>query len=628
MRCLWGTAWKSVLLMAMAAAVIQGRVWLWPPLHADDDRPTTSGQVTSFDPELPRPAPPPSGFITSMACAECHADIYATYSQTGMYQSLAPLSTAPVIEDYTTRNSFDAPTSTHFRGRTSYFATRTDDVIRHREVWQDDDGREVYDQGVQVDYCMGSGHRGRSYLMRRGDMLFMSPMTWYSTGRKWDYSPGYEIRDWRFERRVLDGCLACHAGQVAADRERPDRYHQPPFIEHGIGCERCHGPGESHARHHHASSEGADPLLNLTSLSPRQRDQICNQCHLLGVERVLRYGRSEFDFRPGDDLSDIWVTFLHSQDDKDRRPTPAVSHAEQMLDSRCFAGSNGRLECISCHDPHATPAPEARLEFFRQRCLQCHAVDTAGCALPEPERLSQVAGDSCIACHMPKFAAGDVPHTSQTDHRIVRRPRPETKRPESPVIVTDLQVLEADRIPQLEQDRARGLLIMQHAEQERDVFAVFEAWRLLEPVSRALPDDAATWEALGIIHRQLNQRELARRAWQRALALEPERETSLKHLAVLYHDNGELPEALAMLDRLLAINPWHVDYFGRRAHILGQMGRLTQGIAAAERGLALDQSSHQLHGWLAAVHSRLGNQAAAEKHRRLYQQIAPQKTRR
>ena len=39
----------------------------------------------------------------------------------------------------------------------------------------------------------------------------------------------------------------------------------------------------------------------------------------------------------------------------DRGQFEAVGHVEQMESSRCFRESQGRLGCISCHDPHRLP---------------------------------------------------------------------------------------------------------------------------------------------------------------------------------------------------------------------------------------------------------------------------------
>src|SRR5262249_10503335 len=98
----------------------------------------------------------------------------------------------------------------------------------------------------------------------------------------------------------------------------------------------------------------------------------------------------------------------------------AVSQVEQMYSSKCFRASNGKLGCITCHNPHELPAADAREGFYRNRCLQCHDVQSP-CSLPLAKR--QAAKDNCISCHMPPTDTSDIAHTALTDHRIRRKPR-------------------------------------------------------------------------------------------------------------------------------------------------------------------------------------------------------------
>src|SRR5439155_20877064 len=85
-----------------------------------------------------------------------------------------------------------------------------------------------------VHYAVGSGIHGRSYLIARGERLFMAPLSYYTSKAAWDLSPGFDSGAYRdFLRPVTDSCLFCHTGTArAAD---------------AISCERCHGPGEAHA---------------------------------------------------------------------------------------------------------------------------------------------------------------------------------------------------------------------------------------------------------------------------------------------------------------------------------------------------------------------------------------------
>jgi predicted CXXCH cytochrome family protein len=56
----------------------------------------------------------------------------------------------------------------------------------------------------------------------------------------------------------------------------------------------------------------------------------------------------------------------------------AVGQVEQMHASRCFIASEGRLGCISCHDPHSVPSSQSKAASYRDRCLRCHEVLPSG----------------------------------------------------------------------------------------------------------------------------------------------------------------------------------------------------------------------------------------------------------
>ena len=166
-----------------------------------------------------------------------------------MGQSLAKTSDSP-IEDYTSEATFNAPRAPRSKLTMTYDITRTATEVVHGEILKDAEGNVIYESAEPVHYAVGSGKRGRSYLINRDGLLFMSPVTWYSTTSVWDLSPGYEHNNLHFGRRIVDGCLACHAGRVAHQEKKQNVYEKNPFLEECIGCERCHGPAQDHITFH------------------------------------------------------------------------------------------------------------------------------------------------------------------------------------------------------------------------------------------------------------------------------------------------------------------------------------------------------------------------------------------
>ena len=151
-------------------------------------------------------------------------------------------------------------------------------------------------------------------------------------------------------------------------------------------------------------------------LEPALCDAVCQQCHLLGVKEIARYGRELSDFRPGLPLHEFVTVFVRSLPKQNDHPN--ADHVEQLHQSECFRQSQGVLGCISCHDPHELPDPERKVAYYRDRCLNCHADE--GLAMPRPARLQRSADDSCIECHMPRVGTSNVTHLATTHHGILR----------------------------------------------------------------------------------------------------------------------------------------------------------------------------------------------------------------
>ncbi len=564
---------------------------------------------------LARPEPPGGTYVGSAKCVACHAEISKRYQTHPMGHASALVSEAKVVEDYHDQAEFSAANRLHYR------VERGEEGVFHHEQMKDRDGETIFQRSVPVQIEIGSGKRGRSYATQRGDLLFMSPISWYSQGRRWDLSPGYAHSDRpRFERRLRDECLHCHIGQLAHDTGRPNRFRSPAVLEGPISCERCHGPGAAHVAYHEAAGEGrgADTIVNPATLPPAERDAVCHQCHLQGNARYRRFGRSEYDFRPGMKFSDVWTVFVDSTTIDEAGSTKAVSQVEQMQASKCYQASDGRLGCISCHDPHGQPAEAERDMVYRQRCLACHQ-EGVGCAAPAEQRTAK--DDSCITCHMPRLAANDVPHTSQTNHYILRHTRVVGTVASQPGSSERLFGDAEDDLPRVDRERARGLLLVGQAQQENDPFRAYEALNLLLPIMEANPSDLVVKEAVGDGYLVQGHQREAMRLWQTLLKADPENESILEKLGSLCHDLGYPEDALDYLDRWIAINPWRERAFGRKAHILAQMGRLPSAIRAGERCLELNPAAVSVQRWMAQAYQSAGDEAKSAYHRELAERI-------
>jgi hypothetical protein len=180
---------------------------------------------------------------------------------------------------------------------------------------------------------------------------------------------------------ALMRCVECHTtrGEIVAE--------QIPGLQPHIGCQRCHGPGREHVlAMRRAKQTGRTPA----PAAPRNAvEQIrkCTGCHLLPDAEEQRDAPPEHFRR---------MRF----------------QAAELLQSRCFAQSDNRLSCATCHDPHAPITHEPG--HYEQRCQSCHAAAPAAVCPVAPR-------GACLNCHMPlvTVTSGDPWH----DHRIPRQPQ-------------------------------------------------------------------------------------------------------------------------------------------------------------------------------------------------------------
>jgi len=370
------------------------------------------------EPEREQPAVSGVAYVGGATCRPCHAETWSTFSHTGMGRSWYPLASAPLIEDWATRNTFDVK-ATGLR----YRMFRRDEKFFMRQSLVDSKGGETAVDERELIWVVGSGNHSRTYLVTDGAKLSQAPMCWYTKDAVWDLCPGYEQNNDYFSREIDRTCVFCHNARMEHVPGPRNAYVEP--LPHGIDCERCHGPGRLHvdrwARGETPTGLGDPAIVNPGRLTAKLRMEICFQCHLgdsKSTERVGRYDAALEDWRPGQPITAAMVPFRFSE------TTPhdygLSAQVDRMLLSRCFIESQGRLECVTCHNPHVTVYRKDRpRDFFTAKCLGCHAKDA--CTAPPAARRATSSPDDCVHCHMRKGEPSDHRHAEFTDHWIRKR---------------------------------------------------------------------------------------------------------------------------------------------------------------------------------------------------------------
>src|SRR5262245_6256875 len=180
----------------------------------------------------------------------------------------------------------------HSKSGVQYQITREKD--RYFLEFEREAGRSAEDAlrgRRELRFFVGSGAAGRSYLFSTEGSLFQAPVSYYTQRNTGDVYPGFKRYNQASLRRPVEpNCLDCHASRLQWVAGTQNQYRGRPFLQDGIGCERCHGPGREHVAQ--MSRGDGDPgrksMINPAKLDPPRRDGVCEQCHLTGEARISK----------------------------------------------------------------------------------------------------------------------------------------------------------------------------------------------------------------------------------------------------------------------------------------------------------------------------------------------------
>jgi len=503
-----------------------------------------------------------------LVCTRCHQTIYDNYLRTPMANA-----SGLATEGFTPGEFTHKPSAVHYSVE-----------LRNHEVWL------TYDRGgvpefalhgkERLDYFVGSGLRGRTYLYSIDGFWFEAPINWYTAFKSYDMRPGTgTYLQAPMFLPVQARCLYCHTSNVQPKVPgTTDRFVGLPFLHTGITCEACHGDAAAHVL-----SGGRAAVINPAKLEGARRDSICEQCHLESETRFEHPQRSILDFRPGDLVSDYFSYFVHEGAPKAGKG--AVSQVEALMVSACKRASGDRLSCITCHNPHLRPSAEERVGYYRSKCLQCHSQ-------PEFVRSHHPEELSCIACHMSRNTA-DIPHQQVTDHRILRVP-------------SQADSVGVRLVPLLSpsaSDRDLGLAYGVFA--RGSDFANSEALRLLESAREKGEADSIALAELGYLLKQAGKLDAASAALNESLHRDPLNVRAAMSLAEIYKVSGKIKEEIELLRNAFERDPHAVGPLLVDAQC--QVGERRAAILTLERVLEFDPDSERFKARLTALRSGRGS---------------------
>jgi len=264
-----------------------------------------------------------------------------------------------------------------------------------------------------IAYTLGSEWK-QQYLKKEGDKLIVLPAQYNVSSGEWvPYFPdALEKRDWFME------CAGCHATGVDPEKKT--------FVEMGIGCEACHGPGSNHAEA--VPGYEIPTIIQAGRLTPAQASQICGSCHTRGRDKEGGYAYpASYQFHKGEANLRLHFKEVSPSNGHESQyfwPSGESRYSnQQYLDWRQSQHAKVGVVCVTCHNVHRAKSTLVSTEvsgptgvldaiisktrLFEDRlCKSCHTTVQYRSA----HRIHTFG--SCVGCHMPKVAkigeAGDA----------------------------------------------------------------------------------------------------------------------------------------------------------------------------------------------------------------------------
>ena len=544
-------------------------------------------------------------FAGDAACFDCHEDLWRSYQAHGMAQSFYPLTPENAVEDFSGQALFHEGSEFYYR------PYREGDRFFQEEYRLDEAGQKTHRLVREMTYVVGSGSAARTYLAEEGGRLYELPITWYTQAEggagTWDFSPGYEVQNGRFSRLIPDRCMSCHNAVPETVPFAEGKYTDVP---QGIGCERCHGPGEAHVESRLAEAEAPDSIdytiVNPAHLDLDRRLDVCQQCHLQTTISVLRENRGPYSFRPSEDLA-RHVAFFATDEPRSTTSVSVISHADRIKASACFlatAETPKAMDCVTCHNPHEGFRDQGPA-YFNATCLDCHDAPALQQTVAADVQAEHAADANCIACHMPKVEAEDAPHASFTDHwiRVVGEETDVEGEGETDVEASG----PVELVPYFERDEAgpeadvyRGIAYVVYGRQKGDREAMRTGVEILDGALARTSDHGEAQFLLGWARTQLGETAAGIPALERAVELDPGIPERLNALALAYEAEGRDPATIERLyERALQIQPALADVRVNYGRFLETRGRLDEALTVYQ-----DAATEQ--PWLEEAHYNLG----------------------
>ncbi|MGP8093945.1 MAG: multiheme c-type cytochrome [Candidatus Sulfotelmatobacter sp.] len=300
---------------------------------------------------------------SASACAGCHASQARPQPDTPMGRGMQWPDADPLFKSHPQLN---------FRKDSYTYTVETKGV---QPVYSVTDGTRTI--SLPIHWSFGKG--AQTWVLEKDGELYESMVSYYPSIDGLEITTGDSALtpqnlDEAVGRKLLKSepkdCFGCHSTNAVSNGELTLQTLVP-----GVTCEHCHTGATAHMIAAVQSGEFGTAPPDLRKLSTEDISNFCGQCHRTWETVVRSAWRGEVDVR---------------------------FQPYRLANSQCFDGTDPRISCIACHDPHQQLVTADNL--YDGKCLACHAARSTSApgGGHNDAKACSVASTNCVSCHMPK----------------------------------------------------------------------------------------------------------------------------------------------------------------------------------------------------------------------------------
>ena len=249
---------------------------------------------------------------------------------------------------------------------------------------------------LPIRWTFGKG--AQTWVFERNGTYYESLVSYYPSIDRLDVTTGdSELLPKNIDEAVgrklgnneVKDCFGCHSS-LAVSGGKLDLNSMEP----GVTCEHCHLGASAHMIAAFQGEAMGTVPPNLRELTSEDLSNFCGQCHRTWEMVVRGRWRGEINVR--------FQPF-------------------RLANSKCFDGTDPRISCIACHDPHRDLNRDTK--SYDAKCLVCHSSRNAQekDSAETAAKTCPAATSDCAGCHMPQVKLPNGLMTFHDHHiRIVR----------------------------------------------------------------------------------------------------------------------------------------------------------------------------------------------------------------